>query len=571
MSKVTDKAAQDKEKLRFYTIETISQNRSKTPEGYLLCEEATLSRTGTMLYKSDEVPVAPGSDGLVTVVRYETDVFKPEAIASANGKSVCNNHPAEGQDITPENWRALEVGVILHPRRGTGEKKDCLVADLLIKDQEAIKLVESGKVQLSCGYDAEYEELKPGYAKQYDIIINHVAIVENGRCGPRCAIMDEDTLKLNSPSGNTKTGKNKMANGINTALSNLKDALNKTTALTVDNDSITDTGSILAVALDNLTKRLDKIEGKLSTRDRRRRDDDDDRHRDAYNYTMRYKGAHSSDDDDDRRHRDDDDDRRGRDDDDDRRHRDDDDDRRRRDARRRDDDDDRRRDSRRRDDDDDRHRDSRRRDDDDDRRHRDDDDDRRRRDARRRRDDDDDDAHFTDKHKRDEAKEVEAEAGEKNKDKARKAKDSTYLEDSYQETISLAECLLPGIQAPKFVRDASPVETTKNLCKFRKDVLQTVFTKPEGRQLILELNRGEAPDFTGMSCSAARSLFRDCAIVAKKFNNMKTADKSETSFGLLHINNPVVSSPSAYNEWAKSHWEDQYGYGKNPTNPNKIN
>ena len=268
---------------------------------------------------------------------------------------------------------------------------------------------------------------------------------------------------------------------------------------------------------------------------------------------MRYKGAHSSDDDDDRRGRDDDDDRH-------------------RDSRRRDDDDDRHRDSRRRDDDDDRHRDSRRRDDDDDRRHRaDDDDDRRRRDARRRRDDDDDDAHFTDKHKRDEAKEVEAEAGEKNKDKARKAKDSTYLEDSYQETISLAECLLPGIQAPKFVRDASPVETTKNLCKFRKDVLQTVFTKPEGRQLILELNRGEAPDFTGMSCSAARSLFRDCAIVAKKFNNMKTADKSETSFGLLHINNPVVSSPSAYNEWARSHWEDQYGYGKNPTNPNKIN
>src|SRR5208337_531823 len=127
-------------------------------------------------------------------------------------------------------------------------------------------------------------------------------------------------------------GKKKMANGINTVLSNLKDALNKTTALTVDTDSITDTGSILAVALDNLTKRLDKIESKLSTRDRRRRDDDDDddddrrrdarrrdddddrrrdsrrrrdddddddRHRDAYNYTMRYKGAHSSDDDDD--------------------------------------------------------------------------------------------------------------------------------------------------------------------------------------------------------------------------------------------------------------------------------
>src|SRR5208337_2003333 len=203
----------DKSALRFYTIESISDHRSYTPEGYLLCESATLSRTGTMLYKSDEVPVSGGSDGLVTVVRYDEDVFKPESIASANGKSVCNNHPAEGQDISPENWRTLEVGVILHPRRGTGDKKDCLVADLLIKDKEAIKLIESGKVQLSCGYDADYDEIKPGYARQTGIIINHVAIVENGRCGPRCAIMDEDTLHLRDfcLSGKPKFRNGKMA------------------------------------------------------------------------------------------------------------------------------------------------------------------------------------------------------------------------------------------------------------------------------------------------------------------------------------------------------------------------
>src|SRR5271157_1894291 len=554
-NKILDRAPS--KTLRFYTVEALSENRELTPEGYLLCYDACLARIGTYTYKADEIPmVEPDDNGIVTVLRHPEDVFKEEAIASFVGKSVTNNHPSEGEDVTPDNWRALEVGIILDPRRGTGDKKDFLVADLLIKDKQAIELVQSGKTQLSCGYDAEYLQLKKGLAKQYGIIGNHVAIVENGRAGPKCSILDEDTLKLNNSSGNTKIGRKKMANGINTVLSNLKDALNKTTTLTVDTDSITDTGSVLVIAVDNLTKRLDKIESKLSTRDRRRRDDDDDddrrrdarrrdddddrrrdsrrrrdddddddRHRDAYNYTMRYKGAHSSDDDDDDH---------------------------RRDSRRHDDDDDRRRDSRRHDDDDDRRRDSRRRDDDDDRR----------RDSRRH--DDDDDAHFTDKHKRDEEKEVEAEAGEKNKDKARKAKDSSYLEDSYQETVSLAECLLPGVQAPKFARDASPVATTNTLCKFRKDVLQTVFTKPEGKQLILELNRGEAPDFAGMSNNAARSLFRDCAIVAKKFNNMKTAAKDETSFGLLHINNPVVSSPSAYNEWAKSHWEDQYGYGKNP-------
>ena len=515
----------DKSPLRFYTIESISENRSYTPEGYLLCEGATLSRTGSMLYKADEVPVTAGSDGLVTVVRYDEDVFKPEAVASANGKSVCNNHPAEGQDITPENWRALEVGVILHPRRGTGEKHDCLVADLLIKDEKAIKLIESGKVQLSCGYDADYEEIKPGYARQFGIIINHVAIVENGRCGPRCAIMDEDTLKLKSPSG---TGNEKMTGDINSALANLSAALNKSN-LTRDNGSMADEQEILTLALEGLNNRLADLERRLPVRDRRRRDDDDDdddrRSRDRRHHNDRYS---RDDDDDDWRSRDRRDARRrdDDDDDDDRRSRDDDDDRRSRD----------RRDVRRRDDDDD------------DRRSRD------RRDVRR---DDDDDAHFTDKRTRN--NELEVEAGEKNKDRVHKAKDSALLEDSWKETISLAECLLPGVQAPKFTRDAKPGDTLTALCEFRKSVLSATFTKPEGRALILELNRGEAPDFKGMSCAAARSLFRDCAIIAKRTNNTSRVTADTTTFGLVKVNNPVVGNPAEYNKWAQAHWATHYG------------
>jgi hypothetical protein len=557
-----------KDALRFYTIESISEHRSYTPEGYLLCEGATLSRTGTMLYKADEVPVTPGADGLVTVIRYADDVFAPEAVASANGKSVCNNHPAEGEDISPENWRALEVGVILHPRRGTGDKHDCLVADLLIKDEPAIKLIESGKVQLSCGYDAEYEEIKPGCAKQYGIIINHVAIVENGRCGPRCAILDEDTLLLNeySPSGKPDIGKRKMTRSLNAALSSLKDALNKTTInrdndMARDNDSDNDRGELLELALEGLNNRLASIEKRLAMRDRRSSDDDDDRRsRDRRDARRRDDDDRSrdrrsevysrDDDDDDRRSRDRrdyrDDDDRSRDDDDDRRSRD------RRDARRRDDDDDDRRsrdrrDARRRDDDD------RSRDDDDDRRSRD------RRDARRR--DDDDDAHFIDR--RDE-KELVAEAGEKNKDRARKSKDSAFLEDSWKETVSLAECLLPGVQVPKFTRDAAPVQTLTKLCEFRKSVLSATFTNPDGRALLLDLNRGEAPDFQGMSCAAARTLFRDAALIAKRINNgaKSSAADAVASFGLMKINNPVISNPAAFNEWAEKHWTSQYPEGE---------
>ena len=515
--RAVDKTADttDKSTLRFYTIETISAHRSYTPEGYLLCEEATLSRTGTMLYKADEVPVTAGEDGLVTVVRYDEDVFAPESIASANGKSVCNNHPAEGQDISPENWRALEVGVILHPRRGSGAKKDCLVADLLIKDKEAIRLIESGKVQLSCGYDADYDEIKPGYARQTGIIINHVAIVENGRCGPRCAIMDEDTLHLRDfcLSGKPKFRNGKMA-GLNETLKHLKDALNKT-HFTQDQETepMSETNEeLLQLALEGLNNRLGDIERRLKARDRRRDDDDDD--------DRRSRDRHHND----RYSRDDDDDRRSRD---------------RRDARRRrdDDDDDRSRD-RRRDDDDDRSRDRRR---------------------------DDDDAHFTDKkRRRDEEEEVEAEAGDKNKDRARKSKDSGFLEDSWKETVALAECLVPGIAKPQFTRDASPIATTKALCDFRKSALTQYFTDAAGRQLILDLNRGQTPDFVGMSCGAARQLFRDCAIVAKRLNNTHKAADSGVGggFGLIKIANPIISDPVAHNAWAAKHWDSQPYNGK---------
>ncbi|HFX0290017.1 TPA: DUF2213 domain-containing protein, partial [Klebsiella pneumoniae] len=41
-----------------------------------------------------------------------------------------------------------------------------------------------------CGYDADYEQISPGLAKQSAITANHLALVPNGRAGFRCAIGD---------------------------------------------------------------------------------------------------------------------------------------------------------------------------------------------------------------------------------------------------------------------------------------------------------------------------------------------------------------------------------------------
>ena len=47
-----------------------------------------------------------------------------------------------------------------------------------------------GKRELSAGYDAEYETISPGVGRQHQIVGNHVALVDRGRCGVRCAIGD---------------------------------------------------------------------------------------------------------------------------------------------------------------------------------------------------------------------------------------------------------------------------------------------------------------------------------------------------------------------------------------------
>ena len=82
----------------------------------------------------------------------------------------------------------------MNPRRGKGLQDDLLLADLLITHSEAIELVQAGNPEVSCGYEADYEETGPGIGYQRNILGNHIALVENGRCGPRCAIGDHSTV-----------------------------------------------------------------------------------------------------------------------------------------------------------------------------------------------------------------------------------------------------------------------------------------------------------------------------------------------------------------------------------------
>ena len=163
----------------------ISPHMTDTPEGYLVCHDVPIARTGDMVYRAGELGLEGDPDRPVTVRRYAEDVFDPAAVASFEGKDVTAGHPAES--VGPANHAAYSKGHVQNVRR-EGEK---LVADLLVKDAGLISDIRNGVVrEVSCGYLCSYEPEGDHY-RQGNIRGNHVAVVPRGRAGREVAIKDQ--------------------------------------------------------------------------------------------------------------------------------------------------------------------------------------------------------------------------------------------------------------------------------------------------------------------------------------------------------------------------------------------
>jgi uncharacterized protein len=181
-------------RMMHFVAEELSAHMARTPEGFLLCSDVPIARTGVQDYGPGETGIEPGPDGLVHIERKPEEVFRPETIASFNAKPIINDeylHATGG--VTPDNWKNASVGIVLDVRRGEGTQSNLLLSDLLICDAEAIEAVESGKRQVSCGYQCKYITTGEGRGEQTYILGNHLCLVDRARCGIICSI--GDTMK----------------------------------------------------------------------------------------------------------------------------------------------------------------------------------------------------------------------------------------------------------------------------------------------------------------------------------------------------------------------------------------
>lgn len=433
-----------RDKLQYFATEQLGPKRRLTPEGFLLCEDVPIARIGMQLYGEGEVPVPADIEGHIQVDRHPEDVFRAETIASFNGKPVVNGHPLE--DVAPHNWRELAVGTVQNPRR----QGDYILAELVIYTKEEIEAVNNGLREVSCGYDADYVQLAgedggliAGRAKQVNIMGNHVALVEAGRCGPRCAI--GDAVQTN---GGTMTLKERIK-----AAWKSKDeaALDAALAETPSEGTHVHVHTVDSRAKDCDCGKPECKECSAKTKDGVTKDAvvdavfADKRFTDVADNVKRIA------------------------------------------------------------------------------------------DAFEKKDDDDDEDEKKKKETEDEENrkiegnlEIEAPPGTGD-GIAAKAKDSAYLVDSFQEAISLAEIIVPGISIPTFDKAAAPKATYDALCQFRRRVVDAADRDPETHLFIDRVTGGR--DVKKYTCDGVRTLFNALGVYKKKANNDAQISLTPTSSG----------------------------------------
>ncbi|WP_162987210.1 DUF2213 domain-containing protein [Sphingomonas paeninsulae] len=176
----------------------------RTKDGYMAVR-AKAARTGHYAYSGRDVDPS-NMHGLrdtttVNVLRDADQVFAAKAAHSFIGKPITDNHPADS--VTSANWKDHARGTIMGAK---WEEGGYLAFDLMLTDESAIKAVDSGKRELSNGYSCELEfgdftaaDGTKCLARQANIVGNHIALVDKGRAGPECRIVDAAACDAISP------------------------------------------------------------------------------------------------------------------------------------------------------------------------------------------------------------------------------------------------------------------------------------------------------------------------------------------------------------------------------------
>lgn len=171
-------------------------DKQTTADGFVRVK-ARFARTGVQHYLAGELGLTDRKSGdKIGIYRPSEEVFASKSLATFAGVPVTNNHPPVMLDTN--NASKYLVGF-------TGdtltEDAGYMIGNITLTDAAAIAAFNSGKKELSNGYRSDID-WTAGIAPdgttydgiQRNIRGNHIAMVDAGRCGPACRIIDEKAL-----------------------------------------------------------------------------------------------------------------------------------------------------------------------------------------------------------------------------------------------------------------------------------------------------------------------------------------------------------------------------------------
>lgn len=137
------------------------------------------------------------------VLRPPEELFSPEAIKSFNGLPIRIGHVMLGTGFESVDKEPVD-GCIYNVRQSM-DMPEYLIGDFSIYTEKMKDVLDKGKIrELSLGYRCQYipetgiYNGQPYEFKQANLRGNHLALVENGRCGSSVRVCDEAILTFDS-------------------------------------------------------------------------------------------------------------------------------------------------------------------------------------------------------------------------------------------------------------------------------------------------------------------------------------------------------------------------------------
>ncbi len=177
-------------------IKTAQDKKEVDKNGYWYLYDNPITKAGIYPYLGRQINPELEPDKIYQVLRPKEELSKPETLHSFNKKPLTNEHEMLGKEVGTTPAEKFGIHGTLGENAKYNDDTDTVTNNLAIYSEELKKAIEGGKKELSCGYTCRYE-LTPGEYKgqhydaiQRDILLNHIALVDEGRMGHDVRIMD---------------------------------------------------------------------------------------------------------------------------------------------------------------------------------------------------------------------------------------------------------------------------------------------------------------------------------------------------------------------------------------------